>query len=91
MIVERKRDEAKFTTEPITDDRSSQCIDGLDPSTDYSITVLATFTCKNVSSVIDFRTLSASDSSDSSPTPQGCIRYDPQIQKSDGNNLIIII
>ena len=91
LTVKRKRDNAVFTTEAISDDKSSQCINDLEPSTDYSITILATFNCDNVSSVIDFRTLSASSSSDGGPSIQGCIRYDPQIRTSDGNDLIIIV
>lgn len=53
---------------------------------DYSITVLATFNCRNVSGVVDFTTLPVTQS-DSTSSIEGCIKYDPP-QNFDGNNLL---
>lgn len=64
----------------------SQCISDLEPSTDYSITVVATFNCVNVSGSVDFRTLAAASSIDN-PSTQDCIKYDPQRQ-INGNELL---
>ena len=88
LIVTRKGGSAKFTTR-VMDGKLSQCIGNLDPSTDYSITVLAIFNCGNVSKPIDFRTLSSSGSSDGGPSRQDCIKYDPGTQEGNGNDLLV--
>lgn len=82
LTITEKPNNYMFVTPRISADKSSQCISNLKSNTGYSITVLATFNCDNVTDPEDFTTLSAT-SSDGSPSTQGCI----ELQARNGNDL----
>ena len=84
LNITEKPNNNVFVTERIPADRSSQCIDNLNPDTRYSITILATFNCENVTDPEDFVTFSAGSSVSSSM--QDCIEY----QRNNGNDLLSI-
>ena len=87
-VRDKLKADNEFIAPRIPGDESSLCIDNLNPNTDYSITVFATFNCDNVSESVDFRTLDAS-SSEGSSSLQDCIKYDPP-QQTNGNNLLML-
>ena len=77
-LIVRDRNNAEFTTPQISDGTPSQCINSLEPDTDYSLTVTAVFNCYNISETVDFTTLGAGSSSSNLPS-QDCIMYRPQV------------
>ena len=86
-LIVRDKADLEFIAPRILGDTSSLCINNLEPNTDYSLTVLATFNCDNVSESVDFRTMDAGSSDDSVPS-QNCIKYDPP-QPENGNDSLM--
>ena len=81
IVREPPDDKHQFTTRVILD-KSSQSICNLKSDTLYSITVMATFNCRNVTGSVDFTTKPYASSDDSWLPPGDCIKYEPTRQES---------
>ena len=77
LVVKDKFDN-EYIFEPILSNKTSLCISNLVPNSNYSIIVLVTFDCVNMTKPViesmDFMTLPA-DTSDGSSLTQDCTEY----------------